>query len=91
MRPQDGRPDPRLTALTTPRSDVEAAYEDVAPHLTQTPAERVSEAARLSRMALVFIARQPEEEQRRLLWLQEELGAAELESWKALVRGGRGG
>lgn len=90
MRPGRTATDPRLAALTTPRSDIEAAYEDVAPHRDQTPAERVSEAARLSRLALAFMDRFPEEERWRLLWSQEELDPAALAAWKDLVRGHRG-
>jgi len=82
--------DPRIEAWRRPRSDVEAAHEDVEHARALTPEERVAEAAALSRMALSFLGRLPPSERRRLLFEQEPLDARHEAALRELVRRSRG-
>lgn len=81
--------DARFVAWTRPRSDLEAAFEDVAPHRLQSPAMRVAEAAALSRVATGFLDRFAAVERRRLLREQEALDPQYEDSWRDLVRRSR--
>jgi hypothetical protein len=83
--------DERVRGWLAPRSDHEAAREDVAPWRSVAPERRVAEAAALSRMATAFLDRFEPEERRRLLAAQEPLAPEHEAIWRRLVRRGRGG
>ena len=78
--------DPRVATWTSPRSDIDAAYEDVDRCRRLSPVEAVAEAAALSRCALAFLGRFSAEERQRLLFDQEPLEAPYEAAWRELVR-----
>jgi hypothetical protein len=77
--------DARLAGWTRPRSDVESAYEDVDRCRNMSPADRIAEAAALSRSALAFMDRFEPDERRRLLVTQEPLDPRYELVWRALI------
>ncbi|MBI2894212.1 MAG: hypothetical protein HYY06_11735 [Deltaproteobacteria bacterium] len=82
--------DARFAAWTAPRSDLEAAYEEVEPYRHLPPAERVSVAARLSTMALAFLERFSLHERRRILAATDDMAPQHEQAWLALVAKARG-